>query len=90
MKLTYIDDEEKEIIESLHHEEYESVMTPHLLDKYAAIAENTIAQNKELSISISQKDIDKIKAKAIGEGVGYQQLIAMLVHKYNEGQVVFR
>ncbi|MGE0086364.1 MAG: hypothetical protein AB7S75_18300 [Desulfococcaceae bacterium] len=34
-----------------------------------------------------ERDLQKIKAKAIEEGIPYQLLISMLIHKYNEGKV---
>lgn len=38
---------------------------------------------------MSERDLKKIQAKAIEEGVPYQSLISMLIHKYNEGKVTF-
>jgi predicted DNA binding CopG/RHH family protein len=35
----------------------------------------------------NERDLRKIRAKAIEEGIPYQSLIAMLIHKYNEGKV---
>jgi hypothetical protein len=36
---------------------------------------------------MTERDLKKIQAKAIEEGVPYQSLISMLIHKYNEGKV---
>lgn len=36
---------------------------------------------------MSERDLKKIQAKAIEEGLPYQSLISMLIHKYNEGKV---
>jgi predicted DNA binding CopG/RHH family protein len=36
---------------------------------------------------MSERDLMKIRAKAIEEGIPYQSLISMLIHKYNEGKV---
>jgi hypothetical protein len=39
------------------------------------------------NIRMSERDLIKIRAKAIEEGIPYQTLISMLIHKYNEGKV---
>jgi hypothetical protein len=36
---------------------------------------------------MTERDLKKIQAKAIEEGLPYQSLISMLIHKYNEGKV---
>lgn len=36
---------------------------------------------------MTERDLKKIQAKAVEEGVPYQSLISMLIHKYNEGRV---
>jgi len=36
---------------------------------------------------MTERDLKKIQAKAIEEGIPYQSLISMLIHKYNEGKV---
>jgi len=36
---------------------------------------------------MTKRNLKKIQAKAVEEGVPYQSLISMLIHKYNEGRV---
>ena len=36
---------------------------------------------------MTERDLKRIQAKAIEEGLPYQSLISMLIHKYNEGKV---
>ena len=36
---------------------------------------------------MTERDLKKIQAKAIEEGLPYQSLISMLIHKYNEGKL---
>jgi len=36
---------------------------------------------------MSERDLKKIRAKAIEEGIPYQSLISMLIHKYSEGKI---
>ena len=36
---------------------------------------------------MTERDLKKIQARAIEEGLPYQSLISILIHKYNEGKV---
>ena len=44
-------------------------------------AKNTISKSKHISIRLSEKDIKKLKIKAIETGISYQTLIGVLVRK---------
>jgi predicted DNA binding CopG/RHH family protein len=83
----YLDDEEKEIIESSHNEEWVSVFNDETNEFYKNIASNTINRSRVINLSISEKDFDKINAKAIQNGISYDALINLLVHNYNEGKI---
>ena len=39
---------------------------------------------------MSERDLMKIRAKAIEEETPYQPLISMLIHKYNEGKLTIK
>lgn len=86
----YIDNEEKELIESLHSEQWTPKPDENLNKEYENYALNSLEFNSKIEVRISQRDIEKIKAKAIQEGIPYQALISMLIHKYNEGKVAIR
>jgi predicted DNA binding CopG/RHH family protein len=47
----------------------------------------SLNKQKRINIRMSERDLKKIRAKAIEEGLPYQSLISMLIHKYNEGNV---
>ncbi len=36
---------------------------------------------------MNERDLKKIQARAIEEGLPYQSLISLLIHKYNEGKI---
>lgn len=44
--------------------------------------------DKTIDIALTQRDFEKIKVKAIEEGIPYQALVSMLIHNYNEGKIV--
>ena len=81
-----LDQEEKDLMESIEKEEWQTVKN---LDqeKKAAIqtARNTLKKDKRINLRLSQKDYHQIQLRAIEEGIPYQTLIASIVHKYLNG-----
>jgi len=58
---------------------------PHLeeeITKYQKYARNTLSKKKKINIRISDWDYEKIKIKAVHEGLPYQTLISSIIHKY--------
>ncbi|MFH1051694.1 MAG: antitoxin [bacterium] len=85
----YLDIEEQEIIDSLHSEKWQPVRNKELLKEFEAYAKNFIEFNKKIELNLREDDISKFKAKALQEGIPYEALISMLIHKYNEGKIAF-
>ena len=50
-------------------------------------AKATIAKTKHISVRLSERDIRKIKAKAIEIGIPYQTLIGSVLHQYATGRI---
>ncbi len=86
-KQIYLDDEEKKIAESLEKEEWVSDLTKKEKQKYEGYARYSLGKQKRINIRMTDRDLKKIRAKAIEEGIQYQSLISMLIHKYNEGKI---
>jgi predicted DNA binding CopG/RHH family protein len=55
----------------------------------SAYARYNLKKQKRINIRMSERDLKKIRAKAVEEGIPYHSLISMLIHKYNEGKVSF-
>ena len=53
-----------------------------LRERYAKMAHNTLKKNKSITIRLAEKDLLKVKAKAIEEGVPYQTFITSIIHKH--------
>ena len=85
----YIDKEELELAESLETEEWVSDLPKEDKKTYEEYARTSLTKQKRINIRMTERDLKKIQAKAIEEGVPYQSLISMLIHKYNEGKVSF-
>lgn len=86
-KAQYLDKEEIELAKSLEAEEWVSDLTKKEKKQYEEYARNSLTKQKRINIRITERDLKKIQAKAIEEGLPYQSLISMLIHKYNEGKV---
>lgn len=86
-KVHYIDKEEMELAKSLEAEEWVSDLTKNEKKQYEGYAHNSLTKQKRINIRMTERDLKKIQAKAIEEGLPYQSLISMLIHKYNEGKV---
>lgn len=86
-KIQYTDKEEMELAKSLEAEEWISDLTKKEKKQYEGYARNSLTKQKRINIRMTERDLKKIQAKAIEEGLPYQSLISMLIHKYNEGKV---
>ncbi len=83
----YLDKDEKDLAKSLESEEWISDLTTQEKKKYTEYARYSLNKQRRINIRMTERDLKKIRAKAIEEGIPYQSLISMLIHKYNEGKV---
>ena len=86
-KTTYLDKDEKALAKSLEDEEWISDLTEKEKKQYEEYARYSLNKQKRINIRMTERDLRKIRAKAIEEGIPYQSLISMLIHKYNEGKI---
>lgn len=88
MKKILLDREEFELEKEIERGEWKPV--PNLeneIKKYQKYAHYTLNKNKKINIRISDWDYEKIKIKAVQEGLPYQTLISSIIHKYLTGQL---
>ncbi|RPJ21690.1 MAG: antitoxin [Desulfobacteraceae bacterium] len=76
-----------ELARSIENDEWVSDLTKKERKQYEEYARYSLNKQKRINIRMNERDLRKIRAKAIEEGIPYQSLIAMLIHKYNEGKV---
>jgi predicted DNA binding CopG/RHH family protein len=88
-KPAYLNKDEMELAKSLENEEWISDLTKKEKKQYEEYARYSLSKRKRINIRMSERDLKKIQAKAIEEGIPYQSLISMLIHKYNEGKISF-
>jgi len=86
-RVKYLDEDEMELAKSLETEEWVSDLSKKEKKQYEEYARNSLTKQKRINIRMTERDLKKIQAKAIEEGIPYQSLISMLIHKYNEGKV---
>jgi predicted DNA binding CopG/RHH family protein len=86
-KAEYLDKDEMELARSIENGEWVSDLTKKERKQYEEYARYSLNKQKRINIRMNERDLRKIRAKAIEEGIPYQSLIAMLIHKYNEGKV---
>lgn len=83
-----LDSEENELIESIRRDEWEEAKDVRKLKKQALeYAEATVKKDKRMNISISERDLRNLKRKALEEGIPYQTMVSMVLHKYLTGRL---
>jgi predicted DNA binding CopG/RHH family protein len=88
-KPAYLDKDEMELAKSLENEEWVSDLTKKDKKQYGGYARYSLNKLKRINIRMTERDLKKLRAKAIEEGLPYQSLISMLIHKFNEGKISF-
>ena len=83
----YLDEEERELAQSFEKEEWTPDLTKKEKNQYEEYACYSLNKQRRINIRMSERDLKKIRAKAIEEGIPYQSLISMLIHKYYECKV---
>ena len=77
-----LDKEEKDILEAYERGEFVQVKNFEAEKKrLQQIAKNTLNKTRNINIRLSERDLYKLKAKAIEEGIPYQTLAASILHK---------
>lgn len=83
MKYFELDEEEKQLLEEIERGEWVPVKNLAKAKREAMmIARNTLKKNKNINLRISERDLSKLKTRAIEEGMPYQTLAASVLHKF--------
>ena len=81
--------QEKKIAESVERGEWHSVRgVKKQIKRYKEYAKATVRKDKRVNIRMSEKDLIRIRKKAMEEGLPYQTLISSVLHKYVNGRLV--
>lgn len=84
----YLDDEERDLIESVERGEWKSVKNLRQeINKHQQYARNTLRKDKRVNIRISSRDLEALQSKAVEDGIPYQTLIGSVLHRYVAGRL---
>ncbi len=88
MKKKYLDEEERDLIESIERGEWHSVDNVKVeIQKHQRYARDTLRKDKRVNIRISSKDLEALQAKAVEDGIPYQTLMGSVLHRYVAGRL---
>ena len=86
---TPIDEEERDLINSLENGEWKEIEENEEYKLQAKkYAEATMKKDKRMNIRISERDLKNLKIRAMEEGLPYQTLVSMILHKYVSGKLL--
>ena len=90
MKETKYTPEELELVEYM---ETDSASVPNVKERIAFI-KNAVNEDlntkKQVNFRINQNDLEKLKSKALIDGIPYQTLLNSIVHKFLNGTLVYK
>jgi predicted DNA binding CopG/RHH family protein len=82
-----LDEEEKDLIKSIEDDEWIESRDAYKHKKLAKeYAEATIRKDKRMNIRISERDLRHLKKRALEEGIPYQTMVSMILHKHLTGR----
>lgn len=84
MQYFELDKNEKKLLKDFESGRFKSVSgIQKKVSQYRQYARQTMNKTKNINIRLSNKDLQKIKAKAMEKGMPYQTLISSLLHQYS-------
>jgi predicted DNA binding CopG/RHH family protein len=81
MKYFELDDQEKKLVKDFENEEFVEVSSSDI-SFYQQAATATLNKSRNINIRLSEKDLLKLKAKAVETGIPYQTLVSSILHQY--------
>jgi predicted DNA binding CopG/RHH family protein len=83
MKYFELDKEEKELLEEFERGEWVPVKNQAKARREAIeAARNTLNKLRNINIRLSERDLQKLKAKAVENGIPYQTLASSVLHRF--------
>ena len=81
-----LDKHEKDLLATFERGEWKSVKNvPAVKKHFREVARETLQKDRRVSIRLSQKDLDTIRARAARQGLPYQNFISSVIHKFVVG-----
>ena len=87
--MSRLDREEREILDAFESGRLKRVKNAQQeIAAHRAVAEATFRKDARINIRLSSKDLRALQARALQEGIPYQTLVASVLHKVVEGQLI--
>lgn len=84
MKYFELDQEEQELLKEIERGEWKQVKNFAKRKKeLIQIAKNTLNKTRNINLRLSERDLQRLKRKAVEEGLPYQTLAASVLHKFS-------
>jgi predicted DNA binding CopG/RHH family protein len=81
----FFDREEEELMKAVERGEYVNVRSrEESLEFWQAAVRNTF-KKKPITVRVQEWDIERIKVKAMEQGIPYQTLVSSILHRYASG-----
>lgn len=81
--------DELEIVDYIENENPKSVANlSDKIDKIKSAVNAKYTKRKAINVKVLESDLEKLKARALEEGMPYQTLLNSVLHKYITGQLV--
>lgn len=78
-----LDEEEKQLLEEIERGEWKPVKDFAKAKREAMeTAKNTLNKTRNINIRLSEKDVQKLKAIAVRDGIPYQTLASSILHRF--------
>ena len=81
----FFDKEEEEMIKEFERGEYVRVGTREESLKFWQAAVRNTLKKKPITVRVQEQDIERIKVKALEQGIPYQTLVSSILHRYASG-----
>ena len=83
MKYFELDQEEQVLLAEIERGEWKPVKNFAKRKKeLMQIARNTLNKTRNINIRLTERDLHKLKAKAMHEGIPYQTLVSSILHRF--------
>lgn len=83
MKYYTLTKEEEKIVQDFDNNEFVAVKNKSSKKQYSKYAHESLSKTRNINIRLSERDVQKIKAKAVHKGMPYQTLAASILHQYS-------
>ncbi len=83
MKYFELDKEENRILADFNADKYKRIPnSKKAKSEYQQIAKTNLKKTRNVNIRLSERDLQKIRSKAVEKGIPYQTLMASVLHQY--------